>query len=56
MNQSNPQALIKCRAPQPLKDALERLAQSRNISLAALLRLILSEYVRQKGRDGHLDR
>ncbi|MCB9437285.1 MAG: hypothetical protein H6673_09895 [Anaerolineales bacterium] len=51
-----PQALIKCLAPQPLKADLERLAQSRNISLAALLRLILSEYVRQKGEDGHLRR
>lgn len=42
-------ALIKCMAPQSLKTDLERLAQARNISLSALLRLILSEYVRQKG-------
>lgn len=43
------QALIKCNAPQKLKDDLEKMARVRNISLAALLRLILSEYVRQKG-------
>jgi predicted transcriptional regulator len=41
--------IIKCLAPEELKRELERLAQARNISLSALLRLILSEYVKQKG-------
>jgi hypothetical protein len=42
-------ALIKFFAPPDLKAALERLASERNIALSALLRLIVTEYIRQKG-------
>jgi hypothetical protein len=41
--------VIKLVAPHELKDALQRLAQNRNISLSALIRLILTEYVKNKG-------
>jgi hypothetical protein len=43
------QAFVKFRAPETLKEDLERLARGRNVSLSALLRLVLSEYVKQKG-------
>lgn len=42
--------IIKFATSRDLKADLERLAQSRNISLSALLRLVLSEYLRNKGR------
>jgi predicted transcriptional regulator len=35
--------------PCELKDDLERLAEERSLSVSALLRLIVSEYVRNKG-------
>jgi hypothetical protein len=40
--------LIKFVAPASLKQALQGLANERNITLSALLRLITSEYVRRK--------
>ena len=40
--------IIKCLAPRQLKTDLEHLAEARNISLSALLRLILTEYIKQK--------
>src|SRR5688572_5900013 len=43
------EVLIKLVAPQELKEALQSLAQSRNITLSALVRLILTEYVKNKG-------
>jgi hypothetical protein len=50
MSLNRPQKhFIKFTVPQQLKQQLERLAQARNISLAALLRLIASEYIKQKG-------
>lgn len=39
---------IKLVAPARLKADAQRLADQRSISLSALLRLVLSEYVRQK--------
>jgi hypothetical protein len=41
------EVLIKFLAPRELKRALRELAEERNISLAALLRLITSEYVKR---------
>jgi hypothetical protein len=41
--------LIKFVAPASLKDELLQLAAARNISLSALVRLILSEYIKNKG-------
>jgi predicted transcriptional regulator len=41
--------VIKFVAPLALKRELQRLAQARNVSLSALIRLILSEYVKSKG-------
>lgn len=41
--------LIKFVAPLQLKEDLEQLASHRNITLSALLRIILTEYVRHKG-------
>ena len=38
---------IKFVAPQDLKDALQELANERNITVSALLRLVTSEYVRR---------
>lgn len=50
MSQNQPRkTIIKFAAPRQLKTDLERLATMRNISLSALLRLILSEYVKHKG-------
>jgi molybdopterin-guanine dinucleotide biosynthesis protein A len=39
--------LIKFMSPRELKRALQELAEERNISLSALLRLITSEYVKR---------
>lgn len=41
------EALIKFLTPQSLKQALEELAEERNITLFAPLRLVTSEYVRR---------
>jgi hypothetical protein len=41
------EVLIKFLAPRKLKLALEELAGERNVALSALLRLVLSEYVRR---------
>jgi len=43
------ESLIKFHAPASLKDELLRLAAHRNISLSALIRLIVSEYIKAKG-------
>jgi hypothetical protein len=43
------EVLIKFVAPRELKGALQALANERNITLSALLRLIASEYVKRKG-------
>jgi len=42
------EVLIKFVAPRELKRALQALANERNITLSALLRLITSEYVKRK--------
>jgi predicted transcriptional regulator len=39
--------LVKFLVPQELKDRLQQLADERNISLSALMRLITSEYVKR---------
>ena len=41
------EALVKFLAPRQLKLALEELAAERSIALSALLRLVMSEYVRR---------
>ena len=41
------EVLIKFVAPEELKCALQELANERNISLSALLRLIASEYLKR---------
>ena len=41
------EVLIKFVAPRELKRALQELANERNITLSALLRLIASEYVKR---------
>ena len=41
------EVLIKFLAPRELKHALQELAAKRNVALSALLRLVLSEYVRR---------
>jgi hypothetical protein len=43
------EVLIKFVAPGALKRALQALANERNITLSALLRLITSEYVKRNG-------
>jgi hypothetical protein len=43
------ESLIKFNAPEALKEELIRLASVRNISLSALIRLIVSEYIKNKG-------
>ena len=43
------EVLIKFVAPKELKCALQELANERNISLSALLRLIVSEYAKRNG-------
>jgi len=42
------EVLIKFVAPDELKSALQALANERNITLSALLRLIASEYVKRQ--------
>lgn len=42
------EVLIKFVAPEALKESLQKLANERNITLSALLRLVVSEYVRRK--------
>jgi hypothetical protein len=42
------EVLVKFVAPRSLKQELQTLADARNITLSALLRLVLSEYVRSK--------
>jgi hypothetical protein len=44
---NNNEVLIKFMAPHKLKRALEELASERNIALSALLRLVMSEYLRR---------
>lgn len=41
------EVVIKFAAPEELKQALQQLANERNITLSALLRLITSEYVKR---------
>jgi predicted transcriptional regulator len=41
------EVIIKFQAPTELKEALQQLADERNIALSALLRLIASEYVKR---------
>jgi hypothetical protein len=41
------EVLVKFLAPRSLKRTLEELATERNIALSALLRLVMSEYVRR---------
>jgi predicted transcriptional regulator len=41
--------IIRFALPSQLKRDLQALAEARNISLSALLRLVLSEYVKSKG-------
>lgn len=48
MDQKNG-TVIKLTAPETLKQTLKRLAAERHVSLAALVRLILAEYVKKKG-------
>jgi hypothetical protein len=43
------EVLIKFVAPRELKRALQELANERNITLSALLRLIASKYVKRNG-------
>jgi hypothetical protein len=47
MAQEYNEVLVKFLAPRRLKRALEELATERNIALSALLRLIMSEYLRR---------
>lgn len=42
-----PEETVKFLAPHKLKSSLQRLANERNISLSALMRLISSEYVKR---------
>lgn len=46
-NGNRNEALIKFVAPVDLKQALQQLANERNIALSSLLRLISSEYVKR---------
>lgn len=46
--QSPIDALIKFYATPALKAELQQLAYARNVSLSALIRLVLSEYVKSK--------
>jgi hypothetical protein len=46
-NGNKNEALIKFVAPIDLKEALQQLANERNITLSSLLRLIASEYVKR---------
>lgn len=40
---------IKVNAPQGLKEKLQHEAEQRHVSMAALIRLILTEYLKNKG-------
>ncbi len=42
-------SVVKFTAPEDLKAALQALAEARHIALAALIRLILTEYLKNKG-------
>ena len=44
------EARIKFVAPAELKDALQALANERNITLSALLRLVTTEYVKRNNQ------
>lgn len=44
------EALIKFHAPEELKLDLQKLASERNITLSALLRLVMTEYVKRNQR------
>jgi hypothetical protein len=46
--QATSEELIKFYAPRALKLQLQELAASRNIALSALLRLVVSEYVKSR--------
>jgi hypothetical protein len=46
-NSNKNEALIKFVAPIELKQALQQLANERNITISSLLRLIASEYVKR---------
>jgi len=46
--QNHNEVLIKFLAPLRLKQALLKLASERNIQLSAMLRLITSEYIKQR--------
>lgn len=48
IQRKNQDTFIKFNVSHQLKHDLTQLAQSRNISLSALLRLILTEYIRQR--------
>jgi hypothetical protein len=41
--------VIKVHAPASLKRALRQAARERHVSVAALARLVLTEYLREKG-------
>ena len=43
------EVLIKFVAPEDLKNALQELANERNITLSALLRLVTTEYAKRNG-------
>ena len=55
-NKNTNEVLVKFGAPHQLKRALQELANERNIALAALLRLIASEYVKRADHYDHLHR
>lgn len=42
------EAIIKFFLPQDLKNQLQQLASNRSLSLSALLRLIVTEYIKSK--------
>lgn len=46
-NKNMNEVLIKFVAPEELKQALQNLANDRNITLSSLLRLITTEYVKR---------
>ena len=48
-NQTNHYKIaLKLNMPKPLRDDLQRLARERALSLSAMIRLALTEYVRSK--------
>jgi molybdopterin-guanine dinucleotide biosynthesis protein A len=48
-NKKNNQPYIKIHLPHSLKEQLQHLAQQRSISLSSLMRLIATEYIKNKG-------